>query len=353
MGNDNYKKFESLMDSLKELYEKVTKNKIYNINESINKIKINLNDCKNLVNQFLYTSSYTPGSLIDKDLDECIAKIINWKKNIHRNYRNYFEQAKQLLNDIQKRENQINNVSMDIETNEYTNNSSYQGQPRSQVMVSRQEVAQAQELALLNDNLGRALASLECYANRCSGKKLTNIFDYYNMFNLGNTQNLEELRKKAFIQTQIFKLAYDDYINKYKYYTKPENIKINEIINYLNFWMYNVPEDQKILYQGMINILSLLNNSEFEKKFQTYSEKYKNAKMDPKKIASFAPGIYYYNYKRSEEAKNNYLQHGKLTSILHINKNYKNDANAELLFQQISTNQQNQEKAVLYNGDFK
>ena len=33
------------------------------------------------------------------------------------------------------------------------------------------------------------------------------------MFNLGKTQDLNELQKKAFFQTQIFKLEYDDYIS--------------------------------------------------------------------------------------------------------------------------------------------
>ena len=66
----------------------------------------------------------------------------------------------------------------------------------------------------MNDNFGRALTSLECFANRCSEKEISNTFNYYDMFNLGKTQDLNELQKKALIQTQIFKWAYDDYINK-------------------------------------------------------------------------------------------------------------------------------------------
>ena len=63
-----------------------------------------------------------------------------------------------------------------------------------------------------------------------------------------------------------------------------------------------VPQEQKFIYQGMIDIISSLKNTEFENKFKSYSEQYKNVKMDPKKIASFA--IYYYNQQRCDEAKN-------------------------------------------------
>lgn len=64
------------------------------------------------------------------------------------------------------------------------------------LLVNKQDVIQAQDLALLNDNFGRALASLECYTNRYSGKNLSKVFDYYNMFGLGDIQNLKELEKK-------------------------------------------------------------------------------------------------------------------------------------------------------------
>lgn len=105
--------------------------------------------------------------------------------------------------------------------------------------------------------------------------------------------------------------------------------------------MDNVPEDKKFMYQGMINIFSSSNNKEFDEKFKSYSEKCKNAKMDPKKISSFAPGVYYYNQQRCEEAKNEVLEKGKITSKLNINQSYKNDKKAEMLHEQILTNNKN------------
>ena len=84
------------------------------------------------------------------------------------------------------------------------------------ILFHLMEVIKVQELTLLNDNYGSALASLECFANRCSGQNFSNVFSYYDMFNLGKTQDLLELQKKAFLQTQIFNLSYQDYIKKYK-----------------------------------------------------------------------------------------------------------------------------------------
>ena len=174
------------------------------------------------------------------------------------------------------------------------------------------------------------------------------MFGYYDMFNYGNTQDLIELQKKAFVQTQIFNLAYENYRKKYKSYTVPENIDILTIINLLKTWMYYVPQEQKLMYQGMINIISSLKNTDFETKFKSYSEQYKNAKMDPKKISSFAPGVYYYNQQRCNEAQDQYLEDGKLSSKLIINQSYKDDKNAEILHNQIKANQKNQQEEIFY-----
>ena len=157
------------------------------------------------------------------------------------------------------------------------------------ILLHLMEVIKVQEL--LNDNFGSALNSLECFANRCSGQNFSNVFCYYDMFNLGKTQDLLELQKKAFLQTQIFILCIRIILKN----TNPENINLLQIKNLLTSWMNFVPQEQKFIYQGMIDIISALKNTEFEYKFKSYSEQYKNVKMDPKKIASFAPAIYYYN----------------------------------------------------------
>lgn len=256
--------------------------------------------------------------------------------------------------------NKYDNISNNIDNNIYsTNNHIYKNYDnkikeiniQKTILLDKQKIIQAQDLELLNDNLGRALCSLECFANRQSGKQLSNTFNYYNLFNLGNTQDLNELQKKAFIQTHIFKLAYEDYVKNYKEYTLPENIDKNEIINHLTNWMDNVSDKDKFIYEGMINIFSSADNSNFDKKFNYYAQMNKDAKMDPKKISSFAAGVCYYNSQRSEEAKQNYMEKGKISSSLNINKNYKDDKKAEILQKQIETNTNNYEDEEI--NDFK
>jgi len=114
-----------------------------------------------------------------------------------------------------------------------------------------------------------------------------------------------------------------------------------DIITILKKWILHIPKDHKIMYQGMINIISSLNNSVFDQKYKSYSEQCKNAKMDPKKIASFAPGVYHYNKQRCDEAEKEFFQQGKISSKLNINQSYKDDKEAEELYQFISINNQN------------
>jgi len=359
MGNENKKiiNLNRLMKQIEHLAYKCNKSfpiskkdkefSLYNnmhIDALIQNIKISLNDCEKELKTILNSPSYTRGSILKpEEIDNYHQKIRNCKAYSHKNYHYLFIKAKQLFDLIQNKDLQMEEVQMDMEENQSPAILSNSETLQQQILINKQKVIQAQELALLNDNFGRALASLECFANRYSGQKLSNVFGYYDMFNLGANQDLGELQKKAFLQTQIFRLAYEDYIRKYNSYDVPENIDILTIKNLLVTWMYYLPKDQKIMYQGMINVISSLNNSTFDKKFKNYAEQAKNAKMDPTKIASFAPGVYYYNHQRCDEAKNQYLEEGKISSSLHINQTYKSDKNAEYLYKQIQNNNQQHE----------
>lgn len=128
----------------------------------------------------------------------------------------YFERTEQLLNKIQEKDLKISHPKIDIETNNERNTLFNVGS--QSLFVNKQNVIHAQDLALLNNNFGRALSSLECYANRYSGQNLSKIFDNYNMFNLGNIQNLKKLDKNLLIQIQFL-----------NYFMKIMSININII----------------------------------------------------------------------------------------------------------------------------
>ena len=365
MGNDNKKSesFTKLMNLLEYLTYKTSKKipfpnkgKDFNLYMNMSKealieeIKKSLKNCEDELNKILNSPKYSPGSIFkSEEIDKFTNQTNDWKKYCPNYMHNLFYKTKKLFDKIQDKDyNMIEEDKMDMEGNEgpaiINNNESIQ----QQKLINKQKVIQAQELALLNDNFGRALASLECFANRVAGKILSNVFNYYDMFSLGGSQDLVELQKKAFVQTQIFKLAYEDYIRKYGAYDVPVNIDTSTIQKYLVIWIYHVPNEYKTMYQGMSNIINSLKNTAFDKKFRYYSQQAKNAKMDPTKIASFAPGVYYYNRQRCDEAKNQYLEEGRIISKLNINQTYKDDKKAEYLYNQIQNNYKNHEDRKFY-----
>ena len=326
-------------------------------NELINLISKNCGEFNNNLNIILNSGKREMNECFNSfEINGYLNNIIYWKQccpkyaNIFTHIENFFIQIRNKYLELSKnitqplQYNELNNGVEEYKEDNYDNNEqivyqNYQAQEQQQILINKQKVIQAQELTLLNDNFGRALASLECFANRFSGKILSNVFGYYDMFNLGKTQDMVELQKKAFLQTQIFKLAYEDYIRKYGAYDIPSNINIEYIKNLINLWFQNVSEEYKFIYQGMFNTISSLKNDIFDKNFQNYSEQVKDAQMDPTKIASFAPCVFYYNQQRCEEAKNQYLEKGTITSTLNINQTYTNDKNAEQMEQQIIINQ--------------
>lgn len=342
MENENPNSLNELINLLEIILKKSSND--LEISQLINDFNIKYNVTKIYLENKLKSSDYTKDSLYNEnELDELSKKLFAWK-NKYKNpkFKRLCNNVESLVNSIKLKNLTISDDIMNIDVpNDIKNQNGFNFWQQQKQLLDKKKVIQAQDLTFLNDNFGRALASLECYANRKAGKRISNLFDYYNMFNLGYNQQLDELQKKAFVQTQLFKLSYDDYIKSYKKYDPPNNINLNKIQNLLKKWMSYVDEESKIIYQGMINVLSSLNNSVFDKKFRAISQKYNYARMAPKKISSFAGGIYYYNHQRCQEAKNKYMQNGKIISSLNINQNYKDDKNAENLLKYVKNNELN------------
>ncbi len=204
-------------------------------------------------------------------------------------------------------------------------------------MLQKEKIIQAQNLQLLNDNQGRALSALECYANRfCENNEKTNYFDYYNMNNLGNKKDINQLRGQCFVQTQLFRMNYMDYIQKFGD-NKIDNINNEKLLEIIKNWMNKVENNDKIIYQEMIDIIISSTNAmqSSSNSFNHYSKNCQNARMDPKEIACIAPGVYNYNHQRSKDAKKNYFETGNMNSNLIIGQSYKDGINPQILIKQI------------------
>lgn len=175
-----------------DIYGKKTEqNLINNINKGHNELEKYF---KSIINN----SNYKMDILLTKrEIKGNLENIIIWEQTCFK-YKYYFHKIKDILIQIHKKDKEMKEIHILIdEPNnnkyKYNENINYENNEYQKLqLINKQTIIQAQELALLNDNFGRALASSECFANRCSEKEISNTFNYYDMFNLGKTQDLNE-----------------------------------------------------------------------------------------------------------------------------------------------------------------
>lgn len=282
-------------------------------------------------------------------INKCYEKVKNKMKFCNKNYIIFLNSCLSLINEIKLYNEEIMNNSNFEETNKeiYKNNkirNDNQYPINSQLMAQKEEVIQAQELQLLNDNQGRALSALENYSNRFTDEP-TNYFDFYNLNNLASTKTNSQLRGQCIVQTQLFRMSFQDYTKKYGSY-KIDNLDNEKLKNIINDWKQKVNKEDKMLYDEILEIIASKDTSSQSNTFNSYSKKCQNAKMDPKKIASMAPGVYNYNHQRTNQAKKKFLDTGKMESKLNIGKSYKDDKDAGHLKKEIESNME------YYNYDY-
>lgn len=331
------KSLEKLLQNL----EKLSKNSTNNINDIINKIDENYRTCKN---ELQIMKSNKKIIINDQSIKSYLDKIKSYKSKTNQYFHKLFQQTEVLLLEIKQfnlqQNNNIVNESNYLMNNNITNNNINNQSAQLEVMLQKEQIIQAQNLKLLNDNQGRALAALECYANRFTENNKTNFFDYYNMNNFGNKKDINQLRGQCIVQTQLFRMTYMDYTQKYGEY-KIDNINNEKLLEIINNWMNKVNDKDKIIYQEMIDIIKPVKiTASSSNSFNHYSKNCQNAIMDPKDIACMAPGIYNYNHQRSKEAKKNYIETKKMDSNLIIGQSYKDDKNAQILMEQIKDNEE-------------
>ena len=78
--------------------------------------------------------------------------------------------------------------------------------------------------------------------------------------------------------------------------------------NILNDWEKNINQEDKIIYDKMIEIISDNNISSSSKSFNIYAKNCQNESIEPKQITSMAPGINNYYHQRAKQVKKKYLE---------------------------------------------
>lgn len=123
---------------------------------------------------------------------------------------------------------------------------------KAQIFMQKQSQQQAIEQGVSHDILYQLLATAECYA---LGKKGQRHFKGYELFN-SSSKSKPDLRNQLIIQAETFKNSYNFFDYDYKNaggYEFPQNLPRDKIIKLLNYWKSVVANEDKIIYDNIIN----------------------------------------------------------------------------------------------------
>jgi len=337
MGNNNNSN--CLDELVKNLEMLPNLNQNSKTNEIIDKINRNYSLC---INFFENYKNKNEKIFEDSYINDYYRRVENKMNHINQDYLIYFKSVLDLIDKIKSHNEKIKAMNSYIQdSNLGINNNNINQEPNQfliEKQIQKQDIIQVQELQLLNDNQGRALSALECYSNRFNSKP-TKYFDFYNLNNLSSKKKDSELRNQCIVQIQLFRMTYNDYIQKYGSY-KVDNLDNKKLKEIINNWKEKVRTEDKVLYDDMLSIIFSKNINSSSNLFNTYSKKCQNVQMNPRDIASIAPGVYNYNHQRSNQAQKKYLETGKKESKLNIGKSYKDDKDAENLMKGIKKNKE-------------
>ena len=143
-------------------------------------------------------------------------------------------------------------------------------QYQCQIQINKQIVEQMQVNQKCNEILGSLLSALEYYAFRISGHLKNNmIFNTYNDNSNLNNKSLNDLRYYIIAQIELFKFAYQNYINQFYKYDFPNNLPKKQIIYFLAEWKSMIHElSDHIFYDATIKLI----NGNFNISFKELSE---------------------------------------------------------------------------------
>ena len=117
--------------------------------------------------------------------------------------------------------------------NNYSNNYPYDNRNYAQASVTKQEIAQIQDLELSIDTMCRVLTLGEKYA---LGQNVN--FGAYNL----SSATGDDLLRLFVREIEIFRLSYKDYVEEHGNYKFPKNLPKHVILEEIKNWAMNVPQ---------------------------------------------------------------------------------------------------------------
>lgn len=187
----------------------------------------------------------------------------------------------------------------------YDNNAydPYDNRHYKQSTVSKQEIAQIQDLELSNDTMCRVLTLGEKYA---LGQNIT--FGAYNM----SSATGEDLLRLFVREIEIFRLSYQDYVEEHGEYKFPKNLSKSQILSEIKTWTQCVDPEVVKYYFCLIDIINGKYN--FSLKEEIKALKAKKKKIDykegekAKNLMMHVPTVSHNTRNLAKQAEENYLR---------------------------------------------
>ena len=201
-----------------------------------------------------------------------------------------------------------------------------------QQQLNKQEIVQIQDQQFSNDIMARLLSVSENYALRSKGDSLDEIrekeiFGYYDTFESGKEKPLSELKLQLMFEIEVFRLSYEDFINKYEKYNFPENLTKEEILKNLNEWKNYVKDEDKKYYDVIIRIFAenITSQSFSDEIRETEKNKENVGLCDPYFLINSVPFLRNFGDEMMENVENEIMKNGKFQLKLKLRKKNKKD----------------------------
>ena len=201
-----------------------------------------------------------------------------------------------------------------------------------QQQLNKQEIVQIQDQQFSNDIMARLLSVSENYALRSKGDTLDEIrekeiFGYYDTFDSGKEKSLSELKLQLMFEIEVFRLSYEDFINKYEKYNFPENLSKEEILKNLNEWKNYVKDEDKKYYDVIIRIFAenITSQSFSDEIRETEKNKENVGLCDPYFLINSVPFLRNFGDEMMENVENEIMKNGKFQLKLKLRKKNKKD----------------------------
>jgi hypothetical protein len=190
--------------------------------------------------------------------------------------------------------------------NNYSNNYPYDNRNYAQASVTKQEIAQIQDLELSIDTMCRVLTLGEKYA---LGQNVN--FGAYNL----SSATGDDLLRLFVREIEIFRLSYQDYVEEHGNYKFPKNLPKHVILEEIKNWAMNVPQENRKYYTCLYNLINGNYNFSLKNEIKLLKQKKKTVYKEGERannLMNHVPYISHHTNNVAKKAEENYLQ----------NKNY-------------------------------